>query len=149
MVGSISSEGSFTDYPSCESTAQTGACCVSFQPGSNQSCFVTENTGSPSDTSYRCAPTLPVIRPDSVLVKRCADSTVCGYHQQCAKLQDSQELVRLALWIPSSVTGQSQLEDQTDEHLDVVVWSGPRDEILDSGIYQHYHQIVLALTWFV
>lgn len=101
----------------------------------------------------RCLDPLPYLSDPapSAHVKRCTSTTNCGEGHICTRLRDDQELVRLTVHTPVWAS-----DGPADS---VVVWSGPRAEILVEGTPQHsvrpsvtaltanYHAAVDVSTW--
>ncbi len=110
-------------------SAQNNACCATPHVGSNQACFVEMDPGA-SVQLAKSAPTLTILHLESTSVKRCTLTADCGDHRVCVGPRADEELVRIGVWMPGSrnLAVQSDSMDST-----VVIWSGPREEILEEG----------------
>ena len=67
-------------------------------------------------------------------------SADCGAHRVCVSPRADEELVRLWIWAPSSLPVSDRDagdagSDDTDGAERLVIWSGPREEILEEGPY--------------
>lgn len=93
-------------------------------------CFVEAGPLSASET-HRCAPALSILRPEAESVKRCALSADCGDHHLCVKPRSDERLLRIGVWIPGLQSSFERQDVPTDTS--IVIWSGPREEILEEG----------------
>lgn len=70
-----------------------------------------------------------MLRPDAADTKRCSGPTDCAEGDLCMKLRDDEQITRLT-FRPPSVTDLPRTDEMS---LKVVVWNGPKAELLADG----------------
>lgn len=130
-----------------------------------ESCFST-GLDSPDEKYERCIPPLSVLQPvlppqshpsdsnstsesepapvdldnkDGREPQRCRESAHCASHNLCVKLAKEEELLRIKFAVPH---GSGEDEDEVK----TVVWSGPREELLEEGAYLVISHFALEYT---
>ncbi|KAI0696643.1 hypothetical protein BC835DRAFT_1271635 [Cytidiella melzeri] len=115
----------FLDHPSNE-------CCnnSSSASPSQVACFSANDVPqSSTGLQQRCVSSLAVLQPDAASPKRCKESVHCESHKLCIKLGEDTEVLRVKFRLPrASMSARNSGDEQL---IQTVVWSGPREEMLE------------------
>ncbi|KAK7689510.1 hypothetical protein QCA50_007302 [Cerrena zonata] len=108
-------------------TAQDDTCCTSRNESSNLSCF----TSLPSSTTpsiQRCLAPLKILNAESS--RRCQAVSDCSETDLCILPKSKGAVLRIEFLVPDDLV-PGVAHGDLDAHLRTIVWSGPREEILE------------------
>ena len=115
----------------------TLACCNAAQNGSsNLSCFISLPTSGLPSTQH-CLPPLTILNANSEKAlpassRRCSAASDCSETSLCVLSKAKGSVLRIQFLVPDATlpgVGHNDL----DAHLKTIVWSGPKEEILEDG----------------
>ncbi|KAI0084668.1 hypothetical protein BDY19DRAFT_970529 [Irpex rosettiformis] len=120
---------------------RSDGCCTPHESSSSAqgACF---SADSSLEIERRCIPPLSVLQPSSSHekpddgssseLKRCREAAHCASHSLCARLDQKEDLLRIKLVLPPSHSSREKGDNPSDEReIKTVVWSGPREELLE------------------